>query len=1243
MGNGTRRLRGALSWLLSVALVWSSVVSPLQAAITPLADQPIGASGVTNVPANVLLTPSVEYPTAISQAHIGSFSVGTVYLGYFDSYKCYDYDAASGYFVPKGWTAGVTVVGGAVLRAGAMTCAGRWSGNYLNWATMQTIDTFRLIMTGGDRVVDTTTKTVVQKAYASNQGSVSSNFEIKSLTDGVAQVTPYGTGSVHVRIWSLGRLMRIGFTTAAKVQDNTLDSGEIEMNVAVQVCVNDLDNDAGIGKPMLESNCVAYGSGTDVNYKPEGLIQKNAKTMRFGVFAYLNDSSTMRDGGVLRARMKSVGPQKYVPGSVATVNPNAEWDAATGVLITNPDADDAASTSPAVVNSGVINYLNKFGASGSYKALDNVSEMYYGAIRYLRNLGSVPEWHDGLNATMVDGFPVITNWDDPIQYKCQKNFTVGIGDVNTHRDRDVPGGTNRTGEPATMPPLVAADPIDINAVTNALGAYEGLGATLGDIQTGASAASYYIAGVAFWAHTNDIRSDLSGTQTVDFFWVDVMEGRVYRHRNQYWLAAKYGGFNDSDGSGTPNLSAEWAENGGMFGTSPLPDNYFAAANPSAMASGLSRTFAQIQAKVSRASGLKLPSPILPAQGESTYSFSPRYDPNTWTGDVVGYQTSVSDDGELTNNERFSAKAKIQAAFSGSNHATRKVVTGWGEGAGFATYPFTADGVPAELLAALDSDMLRAQSLVNYLRGDLSLEGTLWRTRQALLGSVVNSDVGIVAASNEPYDDGANPGYSTFKSSTASRAPTVLVGANDGMLHMLDGDIDSGEGGNELWAYVPRAMYASDPAFATNGLVGFASTSYTHRYLVDGKIRVQDVYLQDVSGQTRTSVAAGWHTLAIVGLGKGGRAYIALDVTDAPSHGALSVAALGAKVLWEFTDPGMGYTYGQPRVFKTRAYGWVVALPSGYNNTDGKGYVFLVNPLTGQKMATLTTASGTASDPSGLAHVGAYIPDQGDYTADMLYGGDLQGNVWRWDLRGDASLDGQVALKIAQLTNAAGAAIPITTEPEIQSYPGTQERYVFFGTGRYLDDSDIIVNQSQALFGLRDGDRYTPWEASTLPASLSYPIGRDELQSVGDLTDGITYDPDKGGWFHDLTDGTGGANERVIVNPVAYGGQVVFASLVPGSDPCAPQGTSNLYALDFKSAASQLKVPKISLESAVVDVSIINSGGTVTAAVSTAGSVGSSGNSTDDIKCSGDSCLVSMRAFTPSMMTRLSVREVRPGL
>ena len=47
--------------------------------------------------------------------------------------------------------------------------------------------------------------------------------------------------------------------------------------------------------------------------------------------------------------------------------------------------------------------------------------------------------------TLADGFPVITNWGDPILYSCQKNFILGIGDVNTHADRDLPGSSLLAG------------------------------------------------------------------------------------------------------------------------------------------------------------------------------------------------------------------------------------------------------------------------------------------------------------------------------------------------------------------------------------------------------------------------------------------------------------------------------------------------------------------------------------------------------------------------------------------------------------------------------------------------------------------------------------------------------------------------------------------------------------------------------------------------------------------------------
>jgi type IV pilus assembly protein PilY1 len=77
-------------------------------------------------------------------------------------------------------------------------------------------------------------------------------------------------------------------------------------------------------------------------------------------------------------------------------NPNKEWDAATGILIQNPDSQDAADTNTklginTIKDSGAINYLNKFGqmTSQNHKSYDPVGEMYYAGLRYIRNLGNV--------------------------------------------------------------------------------------------------------------------------------------------------------------------------------------------------------------------------------------------------------------------------------------------------------------------------------------------------------------------------------------------------------------------------------------------------------------------------------------------------------------------------------------------------------------------------------------------------------------------------------------------------------------------------------------------------------------------------------------------------------------------------------------------------------------------------------------------------------------------------------------
>src|SRR3546814_20477992 len=135
-------------------------------------------------------------------------------------------------------------------------------------------------------------------------------------------------------------------------------------------------------------------------------LQEYSKQLRYSIFGYLNDSSEGRDGGVLRARQKFVGPTLHYPDQDISANTQQEWDPATGVLIRNPDSADASSSS--VDDSGVINYLNRFGpmTKAQHQSLDPVSELSYTALPYFKRQVHVPEYTNGATGTQKDGFPV---------------------------------------------------------------------------------------------------------------------------------------------------------------------------------------------------------------------------------------------------------------------------------------------------------------------------------------------------------------------------------------------------------------------------------------------------------------------------------------------------------------------------------------------------------------------------------------------------------------------------------------------------------------------------------------------------------------------------------------------------------------------------------------------------------------------------------------------------------------------
>lgn len=1202
------------SLAVSLTLLLGLVALAPASAQTNLANKPI-ASGA-DVPGNLVLDLSVEYPTAISIANLGNYSDSTQYAGYFDPAKCYTYlynatTPSQSYFSATSFN---------TASSGQHDCSAiplQWSGNFMNWAATQTIDPFRWALTGGYRSVDTTTQTILEKAWGSPQGGPAQNYPYRGTSQGggnnlnsslISKLTPFNNwSSLDMGVWGNGNTMVFsgggsgsGYTlsyTSGSVSDlsnvataNTSAAASLAYRVYIRVAVCD----PTLGTAMLEANCVQYGA----NYKPEGLVQQYSQKIRFSAFGYLNEGGNIREGGVMRAPMRFVGPNIPQPLSASPLsNPATEWDPTTGIMGSNPDT--ASASASGVAQSGVMNYLNKFGEfSQTYKIYDNVSELYYAAVRYFENMGNVPEWTNGASATALDGFPAVTTWADPILYSCQKNFILGIGDDHTWYDYDVGGSTNASG-PRPMPAAVAADTFNqASTWTTDLETLEGMPIT--PWYPFDSGATYFIAGLAYGVHVNDIRPDLPDTQTISTYWMDVAEDQRLENLNHYYLATKYGGFATPtinaanptppyytaanpayDMLNTPIALGQFDSTGANVNMNgnlhPLPDNYFNAGNANAMVAGLKSAFTSISSSITQLSTSF--SFSLPNVSSGTQSFGANFDANGWTGTVTGFTLTFDAFGNPIQTQVWASSSTLQTQLAGTGWQTARNVVTWNGAAGV---PFEAANLTTAQQTALTpsySPTLTCGSgscpYLNYLRGDQTNEVSSTaptsthslRNRKLLLGDIVDASLTPVSTPLQTFSDVNNPGYNFFKTlwTTSTPRPTmVYAGANDGMLHGF-----VGTSGIEQFAYVPSPLFQGPNGTPQlDGLAQLGNPNYIHHNYVDATPAAFDIDMSRTVGFTGTvdyTTAAGtpWRTLLIGGLGKGGKSFYALDVTD-PANMS-SEGAVAGKVLWEFTDSTMGYSYGTPVVVKTLKYGWVAILTSGYDNADGFGYLYFVNPATGALLEKVQTPTPSI----GLTQASAFVKDFSDETADSVYVGDLNGQLWRFDLTGTTGTYPQPVL-LATATDASGVAQPITTAPLIEIHPVTRKRYVLFGTGILLAVTDVPDTQMQTFYAIIDGTA-TGFNAVSSPVTRANltPINNSQLSSS---TPNPILSTGPLGWYTDLgIDAVSGIGWRVVLNPQAFNGIVTFATLLTtATDPCSPQGSSRVYAIDYGTVDSVLQ-------------------------------------------------------------------------
>jgi len=584
---------------------------------------------------------------------------------------------------------------------------------------------------------------------------------------------------------------------------------------------------------------------------------------------------------------------------------------------------------------------------------------------------------------------------------------------------------------------------------------------------------------------------------------------------------------DSNSASTRKISDLW------HGAINSRGQFFSTEDPDAMSLAFKTILNSIDEDISSASGLSSNSTSIRTD---SVLFQARFSPREWSGQLLAYP--------IINTGAATGELGTPVWDAGTKMASRDIekIATWVPGVGGR--PFNWSNLSTAQKALLNKDILgtidtKGSDRVDWLKGASTKEvrfGGSFRDRKTtVLGDIANSDLVYSRDEDFGYDlaaftavapEGAT--YSTFRTGKSSRPGMVYAGANDGMLHAFTGDKTTG--GDEKFAYVPNAVYPNLNALLEPG--------YSHQYYVDGAAVIADVYITD------------WKSVLVSGLAKGGKAVFALDVSD-----PLSFDAAG-DVLWEknATDSGyanLGHLYGKPKVVRI-ASGWVAIFGNGYNSTDGKASLFVVNMSDGSVLSEIVvdgTGPGNGLSEPALTDV------NGDKVMDYAYAGDLKGNMWKFDLK---------TLNSPYKLFAAGASQPITVAPTWGASPDTSVGgvMVYFGTGQYLGAPDLADISTQSFYGIWDkgvGVSKSDLQVQTILAEETSPTGRvlRKTSSNDVVWTGVGA---KLGWYMDLGYG-GAAGERVVEKSVLSLGWLLFTTTIPKSDRCDAGGDSWFFVLD----------------------------------------------------------------------------------
>ncbi len=572
-------------------------------------------------------------------------------------------------------------------------------------------------------------------------------------------------------------------------------------------------------------------------------------------------------------------------------------------------------------------------------------------------------------------------------------------------------------------------------------------------------------------------------------------------------------------------------------------------------------------------------------GANTFSVTPSYEiANNGTDWFSKLNADKANFDQVSGKVTFTAMWEASALLEGASRNIR-----YGALAAGTVKPTLKDfqatnlgATDAAALAALCSDSLQtcsgkfnridngngipAAAAVAYLRGSRTDDGKRLRKRTTLLGDIVNSTP-VLSAKGDDY------GYRGLRTSAggldrfnyaaylkskvdANRKPFVYVGANDGMLHAFDGT-----DGREAFGYIPSTAlgHMGNLLFPYNA-ADRNNQIFTHRYFVDGKITVSDAY-----------DGGNWKTVLVGSVGAGGRGVFGMDVS----------AQTTLNVLWEITDKSgaanggndIGSVLGKAAIVPVIDAGgtvkWKAIFGNGYNSVNGKAVLFVVDMMDGS-VKTITAEETGANKPTraknGLGNVVVIDRYQGttgatvrDGYADTVYAGDLNGAVWKFDLRNNS-----VAFNGAPLFIARSQDDYNKRQPIIGGFEATTVRnnvMIYFGTGSFAFNNDPTNKDMQSIYGIIDNGTVVDGRSKLRQQFISAESNGSRMISNSRLAAA------QRGWFVDLgvdTSGSGNpvaTGERMIGYPRLQSGILFVPTYDPSStDACATDGNNWLYGL-----------------------------------------------------------------------------------